>query len=353
MNVPPRGRPGPLDLLDARLIDHLHAGFPLDDRPFARIGAALGASEEEVIERLRALLSDGVLTRLGPLYQIERAGGAYLLAAMEVPEPRFEAVTKLVNAHMEVAHNYRREHRLNMWFVVATDSQPAVAACLRAIEAETGLTVHAFPKEREFRVELRLPALPAAEEEVPFIPAQPGPRDARSASPALDPRPRADEARPLDPVDRQLVAATQSGLPLVPQPYEAVGAIVGISAPEVRERLAAMLERGLIRRIGAVANHYRLGYTANGMTVWDVDDARVDELGERIGRLPGVTHCYRRTRAPGWPYNLFVMLHGRSREEVERQADGVASLLGAACRARDILYSTQVLKKTGLRLAMP
>jgi siroheme decarboxylase len=158
----------------------------------------------------------------------------------------------------------------------------------------------------------------------------------------------------LDPVDRQLIAATQSGLPLVPQPYEAVGAMVGISAREVQERLAAMLQRGLIRRIGAVANHYRLGYTANGMTVWDVNDDRVDELGARIGALPGVTHCYRRTRElPGWPYNLFVMLHGRSREDVERQADAVAALLGDACRSRDILYSTQLLKKTGLRLAMP
>jgi DNA-binding Lrp family transcriptional regulator len=158
----------------------------------------------------------------------------------------------------------------------------------------------------------------------------------------------------LDPVDRQLIAATQSGLPLVPRPYEAIGAMVGLSAQEVRDRLASMLERGLIRRIGAVANHYRLGYTANGMTVWDVDDAQVEELGERVGQLPGVTHCYRRPRElPVWPYNLFVMLHGRSREEVERQAQGVAALLGGACRARDILYSTEVLKKTGLRLAIP
>ena len=158
----------------------------------------------------------------------------------------------------------------------------------------------------------------------------------------------------LDPIDRQLVAATQSGLPLVPQPYEAIGAMVGISAREVQERLGAMLERGLIRRIGAVANHYRLGYTANGMTVWDVDDARVDELGERVGALPGVSHCYRRPRAlPAWPYNLFVMLHGRSREDVTRQAETVAAVLGDACRGHDILYSTQLLKKTGLRLAMP
>jgi siroheme decarboxylase len=159
---------------------------------------------------------------------------------------------------------------------------------------------------------------------------------------------------PLDPLDRQLIAATQSGLPLVPRPYEALGAMLGVSAQEVQTRLAEMLERGLIRRIGAVANHYRLGYAANGMTVWDVADDRVDELAEQVARRSGVTHCYRRPRAlPAWPYNLFVMLHGRSRDEVERQADEVAALLGDACRGHDILYSTQMLKKTGLRVAMP
>lgn len=157
----------------------------------------------------------------------------------------------------------------------------------------------------------------------------------------------------LDPIDRQLIAVTQSGLPLVPQPYEALGAMLDMSAQEVRERLGSMLARGLIRRIGAVPNHYRLGYTANGMTVWDVDDAQIDALGEQVGRLPGVTHCYRRRRAlPDWPYNLFVMVHGRARAEVESQAAAIAELLGSACRAHDILYSTEVLKKTGLRLAM-
>lgn len=157
------GSPGPqsaIDATDARLIDHLHDAFPLSDRPFAEIGVALALSEDEVLERLRKLLATGVLTRLGPLYQIERAGGAYLLAALEVPAERFDAVAAQVNGHLQVAHNYRRGHRLNMWFVVAAESQAAVSACLRAIEAETGLPVHAFPKEREFRVELRLPATP-------------------------------------------------------------------------------------------------------------------------------------------------------------------------------------------------
>ncbi|MDO9250541.1 Lrp/AsnC family transcriptional regulator [Hydrogenophaga sp.] len=155
----------------------------------------------------------------------------------------------------------------------------------------------------------------------------------------------------LDELDRRLIRATQAGLPLVPRPYEAVGATLGISGEQVRERLKAMLDAGLIRRIGAVPNHYRLGFTANGMSVWDVADDVVDELGEHIGRLPFVSHCYRRPRRlPVWSYNLFAMLHGRSREEVEQQAQEIAVLLGSACRAHDILYSTAILKKTGLRL---
>jgi DNA-binding Lrp family transcriptional regulator len=156
----------------------------------------------------------------------------------------------------------------------------------------------------------------------------------------------------LGEFDRLLIAATQSGLPLVARPYEAVGAMLGVSSDAVRARFAELLESGLVRRIGAVPNHYRLGYSANGMTVWDVDDARVDELGEKVGALPGVSHCYRRPRElPRWPYNLFAMLHGRSREEVERQRVEVRALLGDACRAEAVLYSSAILKKTGLRLS--
>lgn len=142
---------------DARLVDHLHGGFPLTDRPFADVAAQLGWSEDRVIERLRQLLARGDLTRFGPLYQIERAGGRFVLAAIAVPEERFDAVAATVNALPEVAHNYRRAHALNMWFVVATETPEQADATLARIEADTGLPVLAFPKEREFRVELRLP----------------------------------------------------------------------------------------------------------------------------------------------------------------------------------------------------
>lgn len=156
----------------------------------------------------------------------------------------------------------------------------------------------------------------------------------------------------LDDFDRRLIGATQSGLPLVSRPYEAVGAVLGVSGEMVRERFARMLASGLVRRIGAVPNHYRLGYTANGMTVWDVADERVDELGQRVGALSGVSHCYRRPRElPVWSYNLFAMVHGRSRDEVERQAAQIRALLGDACRGSDILYSSAILKKSGLRLS--
>lgn len=155
----------------------------------------------------------------------------------------------------------------------------------------------------------------------------------------------------LSDFDRRLIAATQGGLPLVPRPYEAVGAMLGVSGEAVRERFAQMLRDGLVRRIGVVPNHYRLGYVANGMTVWDVDDARVDELGQRVGALPGVSHCYRRPRElPRWPYNLYAMLHGRTREAVEAQRGEIRSLLGDACRADEVLYSSAILKKTGLRI---
>lgn len=155
----------------------------------------------------------------------------------------------------------------------------------------------------------------------------------------------------LDEFDRRLIAATQAGLPLVPRPFDAVGERLGCSGERVRERLAQMLEQGLVRRIGAVPNHYRLGFTANGMTVWDVADEAVDALGAAVGALPGVSHCYRRPRRlPDWPYNLFAMLHGRTRDEVEAQRLQLRALLGGHCRADDILYSSAILKKTGLRL---
>lgn len=155
----------------------------------------------------------------------------------------------------------------------------------------------------------------------------------------------------MDDFARRLILATQQGLPLTPEPYAELARTLGCDEATVLAGIEDLLARGVIRRIGVVPNHYAIGYSANGMSVWDVDDAVVDALGERIGQLPFVTHCYRRPRhLPGWPYNLFAMLHGGNRDEVMAHVEEVRALLGEACRSSDVLFSTQILKKTGLRL---
>lgn len=154
-----------------------------------------------------------------------------------------------------------------------------------------------------------------------------------------------------DELDRRIVLATQSGLPVVAQPYHQVAEELGITPRLLMGRLEAMKNDNRIRRIGVVPNHYRLGYTANGMSVWDVDDSIIDEVGEQIGNLDMVTHCYQRPRfLPEWSYNLFAMVHGHDREEVLNKVEQIADILGDKAKQHDILFSTRILKKTGLRL---
>jgi siroheme decarboxylase len=156
----------------------------------------------------------------------------------------------------------------------------------------------------------------------------------------------------LDALDRRIVTATQAGLPLVAQPYRAVAEVVGATEAEVVARLERMLANGAIRRIGVVPNHYALGFSANGMSVWDVADEKIVEVGAMVGALDFVTHCYQRPRhLPLWPHNLFAMAHGRTRAEVEEKVGRIAALIGDAARSHEVLYSTRILKKTGLRIA--
>lgn len=155
----------------------------------------------------------------------------------------------------------------------------------------------------------------------------------------------------LNSIDRKIIQATQAGLPLVPKPYHAIAEAIGLSANEVMQRVIAMQESGVIRRIGAVPNHYRLGYKYNGMTVWDIDDLHIDELGNKVGQLDFVSHCYHRPRhLPEWPYNLFAMVHSKTTKGVNEQVAKIASVLGKNSRGHDVLYSTRILKKTGLRI---
>lgn len=156
----------------------------------------------------------------------------------------------------------------------------------------------------------------------------------------------------IDNIDRDIIRVTQQGLPLVHEPYQAIAAQLGISTQQVIERMQAMTDSGIIRRTGLVPNHYKLGYTANGMSVWNVPEELISEIGMSIGALDFVSHCYQRPRfLPEWPYNLFAMVHGRSKDEVRNKVEIIAQLLGNNNRGHTVLFSSKILKKTGLRIA--
>jgi DNA-binding Lrp family transcriptional regulator len=330
---PPSGGEPLLDPLGRAFLNRFQGGFPLVERPFLDCAQALGTAEGTLIETVRGMVECGALSRFGPLFDAERLGGRFTLAAMAVPEPDFERVAALLGALPEVAHNYRRDHGLNMWLVLATESEPAMAEALGRVETLAGVALYDFPKLAEYHLGLRLHL--GADGSVGVRRIEPGPRG---------------EPVPLDDLDRALVAATQAGLPLLPRPYAQVAEDLGCGESRVVARLARLLGCGAIRRIGAVPNHYRLGLRGNGMTVWDIEDSEVDRIGAEVGALEWVSHCYRRPRRlPLWPYNLFAMVHGRDRAEVLTSAARIEAIVGPQSRGHRVLFSEAVLKKTGLR----
>jgi DNA-binding Lrp family transcriptional regulator len=320
--------------LSRQFINRYQGNFPLVELPYASIAAEFGVDSDKLIELIKGLLDEGLLSRFGPLYDAASMGGSITLAALSVPAADFEAVAKIVNALPEVAHNYQREHRLNMWFVVATETPELLQQTLDRIEQEANLPVYNFPKLQTFYLGLWLQL------------------DADgSVSTRPVPGPLKQGGMIIDELDRSIVQATQGGLPLQSAPYSEVANACGCDTQTVIARMQRMLDSGVIRRIGAIPNHYRLGLTANGMSVWDVDDERLLELGSRVGRLEFVSHCYERPRhKPLWPYNLFAMIHGHDRDEVMQKLEQVRTLLGDSCCQHDVLFSSRILKKTGLRL---
>ena len=330
-----------LSQLQRKFINHFQGSFPLHERPFQKIADQLGSTEDSIIDIVRTLEQDRLISRFGPLYDAARIGGGLTLAAMTVPEDRYQMVTETVNSYREVAHNYRREHELNMWFVLATGQDEDLHDVISSIENATGLTVFNFPKQQEFYIGLWLHLSADGKHSTIPVPDQ-------VQKPVIE----LGHDYHLDDTDRKLISATQAGLPVERSPYKNIAYNLGLTQGDVLQRLQNMLYSGVIRRIGAVPNHYRLGLTANGMTVWDVPDNKIEQLGKLIGQLDFVSHCYQRPRhLPVWPYNLFAMVHGHNEDEVKEKVKKIEALLAKNCSSYETLFSSAILKKTGLRLA--
>jgi len=324
------------DEREARLANEFQRGFPLACEPYAAIADRLGVDEEWVLGTLARWLDGGVVSRIGAVF---RAGsiGVSTLAALSVPEGDLARVAAQVSARSEVNHNYEREHRFNLWFVANAADRPSLDAVLAAIERETGHAPISLPLIADYWIDLGFDLT--------------GPGHARTTR-TRHTNGGVEPEIMLSDADRRLIAALEHGLPLVSDPYGAIADAAGLSAAYVLVRLADWLNRGVIKRLGIVVHHRKLGYTANAMCVWDVPDTEADAIGEVLAREPDITLCYRRERAlPEWRFNLFCMLHGHDRETVESCLAGIGAAHGLARFPSAVLFSRRAFKQRGARYA--
>jgi len=312
--------------LEFRLLNDFQRDFPLTPTPFALLARRLGCDEEAVLDGLRRLQEAGMISRIGAVFA-PRAVGASTLAALAVPPERLEAVAARVTAHAGVNHNYEREHSYNLWFVATAPDAERLQALLAEIRAETGLTPIALPLIEEYHIDLGFDLV----------------HRAKKSSPS----PRPCQPRETSAAERRLIAALQPGLPLISRPFAAIAQQAGMDEASVLAQLDAWLATGCIKRFGVVVRHHELGFQANAMVVFDIPDDRVAAIGRRLAREPEVTLCYRRARhPPEWTANLYCMVHGRSRAEVEGVVARLEALAGHAAQA---LFSRRRFKQCGAR----
>ena len=330
--------------LEQGLLSGFQRDFPLSPRPFAEVAKRLGTLEAVVIKLLRRLQQQGVVSRVGPVFRPHTLGVS-TLAALAVPEERLAEVADQVSAYPEVNHNYEREHRLNLWFVVNASTEQALQAILADIQQRTGFAVWSFPMLSHYRIDLGFSLSPAPQACPPNAAMPGGGRGDARRAPSC---PGAASASERHQLNRLLIAAIQEGLPLVARPYAAAGCPVGLSESEVIEGIAGLLSSQVIRRFGVVVRHRELGYRANAMVVWDVADEEVDRLGRRFAQYEFVTLCYRRARAlPVWPYNLYCMIHGRERATVMQQVQDLRQRCHAQDVPQTVLFSRRRFKQRG------
>ncbi|MBS0510412.1 MAG: Lrp/AsnC family transcriptional regulator [Proteobacteria bacterium] len=337
--------PPDLDATGFRLLNDWQRDFPLVSRPFARIGEAVGMAEHAVIAAYRRFIDDGLVSRVGAVFAPRRLG-ASALAALAAPPERLEEVAARISREPAINHNYQREHAYNLWFVVTAASPEHMRAVVAGIERDTGCPVIVLPLEEEFHIDLGFDLKSDAGARRGAS-ATGGTANQAAAAGAMQSLTR-ESACALPSLERELIISLQAGLPLVAEPFAALGERAGLTEGMAIELIERWLADGLIRRFGVVVRHHELGLEANAMCVWDVPDDMVSALGRRLAAEPAVTLCYRRRRVlPGWRYNLFCMIHGSARDAVLAARDDLAERLGLDAHAHDVLFSCRRFKQTG------
>jgi DNA-binding Lrp family transcriptional regulator len=321
----------PLDETDKQLLNLLQGSFPLDPRPFAAVAKLAGRTEEEVLERVGRLLDKRIIREITPIFDTRAFGYSSMLVAAKVDPAYPHRAAQFINTHPGVTHNYLRDHDFNLWFTIAVEpgSRLGLDGTLEVMAERTGAaSIRQLPTLRLFKIRMDL--------------EMEGDTDALAAAgEAVEPM----ELEPIELSEEDIatVRATQGPMPAVREPYAPAAERLGVPVATVLERLESLRERGGLRRVAAILYHRRAGFSANGMGVWAVPDDQILDTGKRMAAFRGISHCYQRPTYPDWPYSVFTMAHGRSKEECDAILDSIAAATGI--RERATLYSSTEFKK--------
>jgi siroheme decarboxylase len=328
------GAATPLDDLDKRLLNLMQGSFPIAPRPYEHVAKEAGIEGAEAIARVQRLLDERIIRQVTPIFDTRALGYSSMLVAAKVdPENPWRAAN-IINAHPGVSHNYLRNHEFNIWFTIATepDSPLGLDGTLEALANEAGAeSVRQLPTLQLFKIRMDLEMEGGTEALAKAVEVAP---------------PAETERQPYDEFDIAVIRATQGDMPVIPEPYAPAAENLNISQEELLAHLEQMRERRLLRRVAAILFHRRAGFSANGMGVWKVPDERIMEIGPRMAAFRGISHCYQRPTYEDWPYSIFTMAHGRSKEECDAILDSIAVQTGID--ERSTLYSSTEFKKIRL-----
>jgi DNA-binding Lrp family transcriptional regulator len=323
-----------LDDLDKRLLNLMQGSFLLEPRPYAAVARAAEVSADEAMSRVARLVDERIIREITPIYDTRALGYSSMLVAAKVDAEHPHRPAQVINEHPGVSHNYLRNHEFNLWFTLAVEehSRLGLQGTLDVLQRLTGAeSIRQLPTLKLFKIRMDL----EMEGSTPELAAA-GTAEA----------PRELEKQPYDDFDVAVIRATQGHQPVVAEPYTAPAAELGVPVPRLLDHMAGMAERGLLRRVAAILFHRRAGFSANGMGVWKVPEERIAELGPRMAAVRGISHCYQRPTYEDWPYSVFTMAHGRSKEECDAVLDSIAADTGIEERAT--LYSSTEYKKVRL-----
>jgi DNA-binding Lrp family transcriptional regulator len=324
----------PLDELDKRLLNLLQGSFPIAPRPYAHVAEAAGVTEDEVLARTKRLVDERIIREITPIFDTRVLGYSSMLVAAKVdPENPWRAA-KIINSHPGVSHNYLRDHDFNIWFTIATEpgSTLGLDGTLEVLQRLTGAeSVRQLPTLRLFKIRMDLEMEKGT--------------DALAVAGGVE-EPKDSDSIELSELDVAVIRALQGAMEVVPEPYGPAAEELGLTQRQLLEHLETMRERKALRRVAAILYHRRAGFSANGMGVWRVPEERVMELGPRMAAFRGISHCYQRPTYPDWPYSIFTMAHGRSKDECDAILDSIAEETGI--EERRTLYSSTEFKKIRL-----